>query len=370
MRILLCLPNLGGGGAESVGIDLVTALRDLGHDADIFCARAQGPLLGRAREACGVMGGPAGGTGFEWRMPVIRQLTRCAHSYDVLVAGLELQTSVAVAWAARCSDRPAVLHVHSVLPEFLGRAVAGRGAAAPLARASHRAYRPFYRNQRFLIACSQAARDGVLALGARPDAVSVVPNGVDCRRVREGGAAPHGDAVGSLIGVGSLLDLKGFDRLIGILPWLPEGIRLVLVGDGPARGFLEAHADTLGVSHRVTFAGRQENPHAWMAGARALVVSSHTEAYPMVVAEAACLGVPVVSWDDLPGVHEVLGQRAPVVGADSAVQTAGNLLNALSGLSAAPPAVPLRTTSEMARDCLRVYECAIQAGNGRRRGGA
>jgi len=82
--------------------------------------------------------------------------------------------------------------------------------------------------------------------------------------------------------------------------------QLILVGDGPDFEHMRARASGLGLdaggidrlqSAQVVFAGRQADPAAFMASARALLLTSHSEGLPMVVLEALALGVPVLAAD-------------------------------------------------------------------------
>lgn len=84
------------------------------------------------------------------------------------------------------------------------------------------------------------------------------------------------------------------------------GVQLVLLGDGPQLIEMQALASALGLrmgadlydrQAQVIFAGRVSEPHSFMLGARALLLSSYAEGLPMVVLEALALGVPVLAAD-------------------------------------------------------------------------
>ena len=81
---------------------------------------------------------------------------------------------------------------------------------------------------------------------------------------------------------------------------------LVIVGDGGFRAELEALAVELGIGERVHFTGYRNNPHAVVARASALVLSSRYEGMPMVLLEALALGKPVISTDCPTGPREIL----------------------------------------------------------------
>jgi L-malate glycosyltransferase len=90
---------------------------------------------------------------------------------------------------------------------------------------------------------------------------------------------------------GSLSARKNVDSLIDALPGSPD-LSALLCGEGPERRRLEERSQALGVSDRVLFAGQLDAPAAAMARADALVLPSFAEGFPLVVLEAASVGVP------------------------------------------------------------------------------
>lgn len=106
-----------------------------------------------------------------------------------------------------------------------------------------------------------------------------------------------GDGIHVLM-VGRLAHEKGVQRGIRAAAYaagLGLNMTLHLVGDGKQRGELEALARELGIGERVRFYGEQKNPYRYMAGADLLMLSSYHEAAPMVIEEAACLNLPVLT---------------------------------------------------------------------------
>jgi glycosyltransferase involved in cell wall biosynthesis len=97
-----------------------------------------------------------------------------------------------------------------------------------------------------------------------------------------------------------------------------SGVQLVLVGDGPLREELRALALSLGLGWtsdvtarqaKLVWVGKVEEPAAYISGARALLLTSHSEGLPMVILEALALGVPVLAADCPAG-----GVRTAMVG--------------------------------------------------------
>lgn len=110
--------------------------------------------------------------------------------------------------------------------------------------------------------------------------------------------------------VGRLSAEKGFERLVYIHKRLLErGVyhKLVLVGDGIDRGFVERMIKMTGTEDTVILAGYQENPYPYMKQCRFLVNSSYTEGLPVIAMECLCLGTPIVA--AVPSVGEVFGEE-------------------------------------------------------------
>lgn len=98
--------------------------------------------------------------------------------------------------------------------------------------------------------------------------------------------------------VGRLAHEKAVDRGIRAVSYVNRaGIPtdLHLVGDGPMREQLMNVAKTCGMEGHVHFYGEQANPYQFMRNADLLLITSYYEAAPMIIDEAYCLGVPILS---------------------------------------------------------------------------
>ncbi len=72
---------------------------------------------------------------------------------------------------------------------------------------------------------------------------------------------------------------------------------LVMVGDGPLRKQWQRYAQHLGIAEAVVFAGWQEDPLEWIAGADAFLLTSSYEGFGRVLVEAALSKRPIVATD-------------------------------------------------------------------------
>lgn len=102
----------------------------------------------------------------------------------------------------------------------------------------------------------------------------------------------------NVVMVSRLAHEKGIERAIAAVRHCREnGVDIILhiVGGGPMGKTLEDTARDAGVSDAVRFYGEQTNPYRYLAGADLFVMTSEHEAAPMVIEEAGCLGVPVLT---------------------------------------------------------------------------
>lgn len=122
---------------------------------------------------------------------------------------------------------------------------------------------------------------------------------------------------GLVLGVGRLVEKKGFDLLLeavaALAPTRP-GLRCVIVGDGDQRAALEALTDALAIADRVTFTGALPQPDVarWLREAHVLAApcrvggDGNQDALPTVLLEALGAGLPSVS-TPVAGIPEIVG---------------------------------------------------------------
>jgi glycosyltransferase involved in cell wall biosynthesis len=132
----------------------------------------------------------------------------------------------------------------------------------------------------------------------RPAQPFVVSNGLDLKRFHYTPLAEQGE--GNLVGLGSLLPVKRWDRLlraVAVLKRLGYPCHLRLIGDGPLRDALQQQVYALDITERVTLIGHQTDIPACLAEATVLVHTSDSEGCPNAVMEAMACGRPVVAMD-------------------------------------------------------------------------
>ena len=294
--------------------------------------------------------------------------------HKVLVPSLHFALSPAV-WAtlARHRDRYDVVHAHgyhSAAP--LAATMAGASPLvftphyhgtghSPLRKAIHIPYRAAgaaiaARSQR-IICVSRAEADLFLTHfpSARPR-VTVIPNGVDLGRITAARPFPTAGAV--VVTGGRLQSYKQIDRIVEAMALTPPDLRLVVTGDGPERGALEALADERGVRERVRFIGRvePERLYRWYASAKVFCSMSSNEAMPVTILELLAAGARVVA-SDIPAHRDIRDRTAgaiELVPLDADPETlAAALGHAVNEPSA--PAQRIPTWDEVTTSTLDVY---------------
>ncbi len=111
-----------------------------------------------------------------------------------------------------------------------------------------------------------------------------------------------------LVAAGRLAEWKGFADLINAFRILRQNrpVRLLILGDGPLKGELQAQIDELGLTDDIQLAGYVQNPLKYFKRADVFVLSSHVEGLPNVLVEAMMCGCTPVSTDCPTGPRELL----------------------------------------------------------------
>jgi glycosyltransferase involved in cell wall biosynthesis len=102
-----------------------------------------------------------------------------------------------------------------------------------------------------------------------------------------------------LIGaIGRLVWQKGFEYLISAMPEILEKssrTKILLVGDGPLRGELEALAERLKIKKHVVFTGFRSDIRAVLSAIDVLVLPSLLEGFPMITLEGMAMAKPIIA---------------------------------------------------------------------------
>lgn len=317
MKIAVVLPNLRGGGAERVSVNLANAFVKRGLAVDMVLVKAIGELLDGLHPEVRVVDLRA--TRLRAALlPLFRYLRRdrpaavLACMWPLTVIALwarslaRVKTRIVVAEHTTWSRSPLLdrwtvgWQVRKTMEYFFPRAegivAVSRGVADDLGR--------FANLERSAIAVIYNPVVG----GAPVLAPAVLPP--------EGWwKGPHR----RVLAVGALKDQKDYSTLLEAMEMLRfmADAKLLILGEGSLRAKLEGQIQQLGLRGTVFMPGFVKDPSPYYQHADLHVLSSACEGFGNVIVEALAAGTPVVSTDCPSGPHEILddgrfGRLVPV----------------------------------------------------------
>lgn len=215
----------------------------------------------------------------------------------------------------RCMERRGIglLHTHGYKADLYGLLAArgrgpvvatchnwtGEGAALKVYGVLDRLALRFFDR---VAAVSDPVAQRLRAAGVSAGRIRRIPNGIETARFRNtrptlAEEIGKGDCL--LVGmVARMVEEKGPDLLLraaqSLASQFPKTL-FALVGDGPARGEMEALARELGIGERVIFTGARRDMPGVYASLDLCVLPSWNEGLPLSVLEAMAAGVPVVA---------------------------------------------------------------------------
>lgn len=303
ISVTIVLPDLAGGGAQRVMLALAGGL-----DRKLFRPRLV--VLGGSRAFAGHIPADVETTigsakrlrsGLPW---LIRDLN--AHCPAIIVSVMGYLN------LALLGARPFLPRgVRIVVRE--ANTVASTTAALPSWLPSRHLYRQLYATADAIVSPTRSIAGEIAALSpAAARCIHVVANPVDVDGLRGRAITPCREPGPGLrlVAAGRLSRQKGFDRLIELLPVLPDGAHISVFGTGAEENALVLSAKRLGQSRRIAFRGFTDDLAAWIAGADAFLLPSRWEGLPNVVLESLALGTPVIASPES-GVTEIAEETAP-----------------------------------------------------------
>lgn len=210
-----------------------------------------------------------------------------------------------------------VVHAHYLLPAGLAGVVAGKKVKKPVVVTAHGTDVFRYNRKTFsrlikyikdnaeVIVVSKYLQ-GLLGFG------KVIYNGVDFEKFYVGldkddlRAKLHLPPGTLLLYVGSLIKEKGVERLIDAFPQILREIndaRLLIIGDGPLRKYLQYKAKGLPV---IFLSSKPYNEiPLYMNACDALIVPSTMEGFGLTILEGMAAGLPVIA-NNIPPFREII----------------------------------------------------------------
>ena len=305
LRLACYMHSLAGGGVERMRLNLLRQLGTHGVEASLLLHEAAGPLGSELPPGLPVTVFGTSRTLFDL-VPLARLLKR--ERPDALLVSLGHNNIVALAAKLLARSRcTLVVCQHNALS-----AEVATDRRYRLLPALYRLFAPLADH---LVAVSEGvAADMARETGIPRARIEVIHNPVItpdfARRAAEAlddpWFAPGAPPV--VVTAGRLVAQKDHETLLRAFALRRQAgpARLLVLGEGPLRGELEALAASLGVAADIRFAGFRANPLPFIRRAEAFVLSSTHEGLGNVLIEALGCGTPVISTDCPHGPAEIL----------------------------------------------------------------
>jgi len=174
----------------------------------------------------------------------------------------------------------------------------------------------FNRLTAHMIAIGNGMRDNFIHDGFPANQITVIPNGIDTERYRPQinrqqlkASILSVDADTPLIGcIAQLRPEKNLGLLLRVFANIRQShpnTQLIMVGDGSERPTLEGQIQQLGLGDGVQLLGMRSDIPNVLNCFDVMVLTSSTEASPLVILEAGACGVPVVA-TDVGEIHQMI----------------------------------------------------------------
>lgn len=258
-----------------------------------------------------------------------RKLIADGYDFDLIDAHYFYPDGVAAVMIGKALNKPVVITARGTDINLIPRYAAPRRMILNAAE-----------NCAGMITVCAALKDELVTLGAKPDKVTVLRNGVDLQlfHPEDRAAARETFSTGqrfAIASVGHLIERKGHHLVIEALPHLPDA-DLYIAGAGEEEARLKALATLLGVTKRVHFLGAmpQAQLRSLYNAVDCLVLASSREGWANVLLEAMACGTPVVA-SNVWGTPEVVA--TPDAGVLMQERSAAGIADGIKRLRAARP---------------------------------
>lgn len=297
------MPSLRGGGAERTLINLLHKIDYDRYDIDLIVVSKKGPYVDKIPPevtshflfkndfAVRIMAYLHRQFGFDWFFR--RKMENFKDTYDVGISFLDSNFTDLLFLTDNIGRKVAFIHSSYRTHDNYERFYRYEDVRKKLNRTR-------YSNLDGLYFVSHDSKAEFIELFDEQPTMGVVHNLIDRDSIvsKSNLASDHKSfETFTFCAVGSLLGVKGFDRLIRASKIVSDRghvFKVRIVGSGPEERKLKNLVQSLGLNDLIVFNGFLSNPYPIMKQSDAFIMSSLSEALPTVLCEAMILGLPCI----------------------------------------------------------------------------
>ena len=330
-KIVLFVPNLEGGGAERMMVNLVNSFERKGFNANLLLARKTGPYVKLVNKNVKI---------FDLKISFLNPLF-LYHLFrffkkekpDIVLSAMTLP-NVAVLLVKRLAMSSSKVYIS----ERVAMGVQSKNSSSLKETLKPIVARLTYNWADHIIAISNGvSRNLIDTIGISEKKITTIYNPVVTSQLFKTYPKPSHPFFNMnhriILGAGRLVPQKDFKTLIHAFSMLVKqsDIRLIILGDGPQKKELAQLIEQLGLSEKISLPGYVEDLFAYMNHASLFVLSSRWEGFGNVLVEAMAMGCPVVSTNCPSGPAEILsdGKYGELVDIENPEALAKAISNAL-----------------------------------------
>ncbi|MEI7707005.1 MAG: glycosyltransferase [Chlorobium sp.] len=333
MKISIVLPNLAGGGAERIHINLAHDWISRGLTVDFILMKKTGELLSLLSPEISVI--DLGVNNIRHVILPLATYLRKSSPNVILVAMWPLTSVAVISWLLSGRNARIFLSDHEHLTSSYLKQ--NRVSSFKL-KSSIRFLYPFANR---VFAVSQGVKDDLCNIGKLSRSkVNVIYNPVVISDVPQSIYSQSSDYLWGadckhrILAVGRLTIQKDYKTLIKAFLLLPSHFKakLVILGDGPSKNEILELILKYNLHDSVILKGFIQDTYSWFRSADLFVLSSLWEGFGNVIVEALECGLPVVSTNCLSGPAEILenGRYGKLVPVGDSIALASAMIESLT----------------------------------------
>lgn len=159
------------------------------------------------------------------------------------------------------------------------------------------------------IASSTKAKEKLLKWGINPNRIFISLLTVDVNKIC---TIEHKPEQGRLLYVGSMIERKGLDLLVSALRYVDENFKLHIVGNGTDKEIeeLRTRIKNANIEDNIIFCGYKEGQELLeeYQKAQIFVLPTREDCFGLVLLEALCAEVPIISSKYADGAYDVIDE--------------------------------------------------------------